>query len=748
MTRHATGTIRYVTGMLGALVLILGGNALAQQARSLNVGSFYFNTSDAMNADEISFPRNQLSSDLDMLDVFGVVIGTRRTWTDKTGVVRDIQVAQIAYRKFSDLQEVTPPVAGKFKRVYRNPYPSKVLDGKDRTDILAKGDPVDPNLPSDVAVYSHLRSWTGIDIERWAYGFANEDYDDFAILEYKFTNTSGEKREDVYLGIQAETSSGSYYPADLWANYYGATYAKYAAGDPTADSLRFFYSWEGDQIAAQPTIDTRGEPDAQWGNFREPQYMGVAVLHADTGPNDETDNPAQPWKAGWSQRELAPDLNVAGHEDIYNYLCNSDLTTQLCQGAGWDPNNPGNYAVTVDADGNLVPDKTGPYRILDPTLDNPRDPNVSIDNSTAFDPLTEQEKTVLLSFGPYQMEPGDDVRIVIALVGGQIPHRWAIDAGRAYPNGNASQRDMRPLPYNVPGSGAMLRPDEKAVVDAWTGGANVATQGSMLDRRTKNSVLELGRVIAFLNAGKANRVWKGGNVNALSGSFNLPMAPATPSLQGISENDQVRLKWGNEAASDTRAGTIDKYRIYREYTRPAAVVIPTDTTFLFHDEVPASAREYVDTRVVRGENYYYYVAPVTIDGIEGSEFLNRTGTTDNKILEALTPSRGPDAGWKDNVVVVPNPFHSQGADNYSEAKRLVFLNLPAYCNIHIFTVTGDRVQTLEHASGTGDSDWPRQETFSTMEIVSGIYIYVVEELDGPRGKPTGETSIGKFVVIK
>ena len=35
-----------------------------------------------------------------------------------------------------------------------------------------------------------------------------------------------------------------------------------------------------------------------------------------------------------------------------------------------------------------------------------------------------------------------------------------------------------------------------------------------------------------------------------------------------------------------------------------------------------------------------------------------------------------------------------------------------------------------------------------MEIVSGIYIYVIEELDGPRGRPTGEQAIGKFVVIK
>ena len=99
-------------------------------------------------------------------------------------------------------------------------------------------------------------------------------------------------------------------------------------------------------------------------------------------------------------------------------------------------------------------------------------------------------------------------------------------------------------------------------------------------------------------------------------------------------------------------------------------------------------------------------------------------------------------------MVVPNPYHVQGASNYEEEKRLNFLNLPAYANIHIYTMTGDLVQTLEHDASTGDEDWDRQETFSTMEIVSGIYLYVVEELDAPNGSPTGQQTVGKFVVIK
>jgi hypothetical protein len=719
MTQRYTLPLLAFAGCLLLLGLAPVERAAAQESRSLNVGTTLYNTNETLNGDDIIWPRAQpaRSGDrVELLETYGVIIGVRRTWTDGTGVTRDIQIAQVAQNKFSDIELVTPPVPDAFKRTYRNPYPSKVLDGTDWADIVALGDPVDPDLPADVVIYNHLNTWTGIDIERWAYAFAGDVNDDFVILEHVFTNTSGETRNDVYFGLTAELMAHTYYPADLWGTYYGADYQNYVAGDASADSMRLYYAWDGDQTSADPTIDTRAKPDAQWGDFQEPQYAAYVVLHADASPSDESDDPAQPWKAGWSQRELAPDLNVAGHEDIYQYLTE-----------GWAPSNPGAYATTLDTNGEIVPAKNGPYRVLDPSID--------INNTTQYDPLTEQEKTSLLSFGPYTLGPGEDVRIVTAFAMGQIPYRWAIDAGFAYQNGNPQQRPLVPLPYDI--------------VNPFTGEL-VAAQGATLDKQTKNDIIDLSRLFAFDNASKAIRTWKNGNVRSGQGSFAADLAPAAPSLEGFSENDQVRLTWGDEAQNDCarRGCTIDGYRIYREFTRPASIALPTDTTFLLHAEVPAGTFEFVDADVVRGENYYYYVTAVTSDGLESSEYLNRTGTTGEKFREALTPTRPPAEDWEQSVVVVPNPFHIQGASNYESEKRIVFLNLPAYANIHIYTMTGDRVQTLEHDSSTGDDDWDRQETFSTMEIVSGIYIFVVEELDGPRGGATGRQAMGKFVVIK
>ena len=700
------------------LLLLISSNAWAQESRSTEVGAIEFITNEALSDDAVFYPRDLPSREnsndrVDMLTANSIIIGVARTWTDPSNVTRDIQIAQIGRQKFSDIELVTPPVAGAFNRTFRNTYPQKVVDGTNWTPILAQNDPVQGSTAADQVIYARLNTWAGIDIERWAYAFAADDHDDYVILEYVFTNTSSETLNGVYFGLQSETHASSYFPSDLWGTYYGATYANYVNGDLSADSMRAYYSWDGDQTSTQSTIDTRAKPDPQWGNFQEPQYFGHVVLHADVSAADENDDPTKPQKAGWSQRELAPDLNVAGHEDIYSYLAD-----------GWSLDND-NYSITIDADGNEVGSRDGPYRILDPSID--------VNNDTQFDPLTEQEKTALFSFGPYTLAPGEDVRIVTALVGGSIDYRTAIDLGRAYANGNTQQFALVPLPEDI--------------TDPFTGNV-LATAGSTVDKATKNEILDLSQKYFFQHASRAINTWKTGTVRSGIGSFNVPFAPAAPSLTATSENDQISLQWGQEAESDMQAGSIVGYNVYREFNRPAALELPTDTTFLLLAELPAGTFNYTDTDVVRGEDYYYYVTAVSSNGVESSRFQNRTGTASDKVLEAVAPTRSPDQNWKDEVVVVPNPFHIQGAFNYEEERRINFLNLPAYANIHIYTMTGDRIQTLEHDSNTGDQDWERQESFSTLEIVSGIYLYVVEELDGPRGRATGEQAIGKFVVIK
>ncbi|MCD4693091.1 MAG: hypothetical protein K8R79_09265, partial [Calditrichales bacterium] len=100
---------------------------------------------------------------------------------------------------------------------------------------------------------------------------------------------------------------------------------------------------------------------------------------------------------------------------------------------------------------------------------------------------------------------------------------------------------------------------------------------------------------------------------------------------------------------------------------------------------------------------------------------------------------------KDNIKkikVVPNPYivHAQWETDYF-IRKLQFTNLPDKCKIHVFTVAGERVITLEHNSTyDGSEDWDLL-TYNRQDTAPGLYVYVVEA-------DNGEKYRGKFVIIK
>ena len=106
------------------------------------------------------------------------------------------------------------------------------------------------------------------------------------------------------------------------------------------------------------------------------------------------------------------------------------------------------------------------------------------------------------------------------------------------------------------------------------------------------------------------------------------------------------------------------------------------------------------------------------------------------------------------VRVYPNPYRTdenyypeyekEGSGNFD--KRLRFVNLPPQCTIRIYTLDGDLVRTLEHNTREEEKNrtyhyWDLV-TRNTQAVVSGLYLFTVED------KKTGETQIGKFVIIK
>ncbi len=123
------------------------------------------------------------------------------------------------------------------------------------------------------------------------------------------------------------------------------------------------------------------------------------------------------------------------------------------------------------------------------------------------------------------------------------------------------------------------------------------------------------------------------------------------------------------------------------------------------------------------------------------------------------------AGDTMTVGVFPNPYYTKAYwDGTGERERKIyFYNLPARCEIRIYTVAGDIVATLDHNASTyngSNMKWFQHYasdntqrfpggmhawdliTDADQAIATGLYLFTVKNSD------TGEIKRGKFLVIK
>ncbi len=104
--------------------------------------------------------------------------------------------------------------------------------------------------------------------------------------------------------------------------------------------------------------------------------------------------------------------------------------------------------------------------------------------------------------------------------------------------------------------------------------------------------------------------------------------------------------------------------------------------------------------------------------------------------------------WRDKVFVVPNPWRGSAEWDLTPSNadptgsHIDFAGLPAKpCDVRIFTLAGDLVQTLQHdgSSGRGTVSW-NMISRNGQDIVSGMYLYAVT--------CGGETQVGRFTIIR
>ncbi len=630
------------------------------------------------------------------MDRQAVWIGVK-DWTNKFGQFKSTFVSEGGYKN-NEAPDILEPVSNqkyvrqRLPRVEVNEeLEQRILDNRSSSVSSA-------TLESDEKIVTVWRTDVGVEVTRNSYTFANTRHDSYIIQEYIFKNTGNVDRSTaielpdqnlvgVYFGfwrtfipsqdVGHEEMGGE---IDDWCSYYG---------NQPGDTLRgFWYVYDGDN--QRKSFDDMGDPSENTGEFLSPQHVAFGAIHADTDYQDGTDMRSQPSTVDfWPASRVHSHIDGDPEQTLYGDLSSG------AQSRGSD---------------------TGEY-------DSPWDPLI-------------QFPQLLMSFGPYDIPFGEDVRIVIFEAVGSIDRRTAIEAGRKWREGTLEH-------------------------DGLTGDT------------AKNAIVASGKDTLFQIVNRAEWAWK-------HGLGSVPDGPESPNLILRAGPGKVELEWyygtygvhditPPEPDVDTGVQDFSGYRIYR------AEEIYTNLYTLIWEcggesGIPV-ANTYMDRDVKRGKSYYYFVTAFD-DGsqntglypgepAESSHFSNRN------YQFAAVPYEGAHTDM-DSIYVVPNPFHFQGleyggsfADDYvfdtvTGARledRITFVGLPAKAVIRIFSLSGNLVKTLEHPNPDNRQSIPEsademwfQVTDSWQTIKSGVYFYHVQGWD-LEGKTLGDAT-GKFVVIR
>jgi len=105
----------------------------------------------------------------------------------------------------------------------------------------------------------------------------------------------------------------------------------------------------------------------------------------------------------------------------------------------------------------------------------------------------------------------------------------------------------------------------------------------------------------------------------------------------------------------------------------------------------------------------------------------------------------PKQGWKDQVIVVPNPWNARAdwdltpSDADPTGTKIAFARLPDEdCRVRIYTLSGDLVMEID-TQGQGTVFW-NMISRNGQDVTSGVYLYAVTCKD--------ETTVGRFTIIR
>ncbi len=597
--------------------------------------------------------------------------------------------------------------------------PTVYVDGNDLNTIYNRDvDSYNPDQIADRIVTNVVNTSMGLTMTRRIYAFSQQYHDNYFIKEFIFKNTGNADYDDeielkkdlkgVYIswGVRYSVSrdAARFLNGQSWGKHTvvtrrGETYPAHytellTESTPLAqlDWLRAAFAWTGQD--SKRSYDTIGSPAlTSNGRLTGVQHAGIVTLHVDKSVNDRSDDPQQPSVLGWHAGDTYPGkggLTAGTMNELYTML----------QG------NPYNGKGGTDRfDETYLPEVT-----------NQKDPYTIHGD--------EGGTNIWFVYGPFDIPFGDSIRIVEAEGVNGLSRAMANKIGKRW---------------------------KKAYMDANDKGPFELPDGSMTDKKDvyKNMWTFTGKDSIMLTFSRAKRNFDSG--------MNIPEPPQPPALFDVaSGGDKIFLKW--QASPSEENTDFGGYRIYRGVGRP-------DTTYqeIFAcgkgTDHPQIVYEYEDKTPQRGFSYYYYIVAFNdgsnnTDGIANPTGPLISGRFYNRATDPAFLKRPPGNQLSD-IRVVPNPYNIAARDfNFlGEPDKITFYNIPAYCDIKIFTERGDLIKTIEHRDGSGDASWDAV-TDSRQVAVSGVYIAyfeVVQDYKDSAGNVLyrkGERALRKFVIIR
>jgi hypothetical protein len=523
---------------------------------------------------------------------------------------------------------------------------------------------LDPKIPAEEVITGahHVRD-LDVDVGMKSMAWSYPPYDDFIIHEYTIINTGSTRLDNLHFGKRY----------DVWATLKG----DYIGPGSDADDK---YGWDEQHECFYFYDDWSFNWDSE------------IPYQFNFGPGPETGDIGDP-------ADIAGGLSYT-HE-LYSTAYFAFLILDAAGGTIFQ--NIQQYigqGTSTDA-----PLEDSPVRLgTDPAerfleVITHQQPRMSWDEAKALSGeggnKYERMPEMVLSCGPYNLEPGDSVTVVFADVFGEMNREKIVEGGAD---------NVRLLATE---SKAALMANIDAVKQLYQDDYQPLNYPPPAPTDTLNTL---------------------GLVSIAGGiEISFPPVPDTYSDPETGINDFAGYKIYRSAYSYTGpwtlAGSIQKEDVIVE----DGMVI------------------YLDLDLPFGVGNYYTVTSYDTDDNESGKV--------NWSLYPVYPIRSPNPDLtKHKVYVVPNPFRQHsGLFGKGEELRIEFMNIPAICTIRIYTLAGEIVQVIEHDDGSGSEAWGSIEKLDyqvnqwMLYVAPGVYIYHVEsKVPGQEGK----YYIGKFSIIK